>query len=156
MPQNFTQIQQAFDSQLQTVMNATTVPGISSIVLYTENEVSNFKMQPDTTSKLMVRATLVPAKTINETLGNLGYVSVNGLYAIDVIGQVNQGYTAVQLLADAVLAAFSRGQNFQLPNGDTITINIASPSPNTNQGAWTMKSLYCRQVVVEWFGYVQP
>jgi hypothetical protein len=150
MPQNFTQIQQALDTKILTVS------GITTANLFTENETINFAMQPDITSKLAVRTTLIPTKTITETLGTAGYVSVNGIYAVDVMGAVNQGFTAVSLLADSVLAAFAHGSQLTLTNGDVITISSASPSPNTNQGAWTMNKLYCRQVIVEWFGFIQP
>ena len=158
MAQNFTQIQQAFDTALTTVISANQTPGggITSVTLYSENKVMNFAMQPDITTKLGVRTTLIPTKTIVETLGPTGYVSVNGMYAIDVIGQINTGYTGVQLLADIILAAFPRATIMTLGNGDTINIATSSPSTNTNQGAWAMNKLYCRQVMVEFFGYVQP
>jgi hypothetical protein len=154
--QNFTQIEQSFDTALQTVLTSTSVTGINSIQLFTENKTMNFAMLPDMTQKLGVRTTLIPAKTIVETLGVGGYVSVNGNYAIDVFGQVNTGYVAVQTLSDALLAAFPRGLQFVLPNGDTIQINNASPSVNTNQGGWTMGKLYARQIIIEWQGYVIP
>ena len=156
--QSFYQIQQAFDTALASVISANQTPGggITSVTLYGENQVENFAVQPDITTKLGVRTTLIPTKTIVETLGPTGYVSVNGMYAIDVMGQVNTGYAGVQQLADIIMAAFPRAQIITLTNGDTINIATASPSTMTNQGAWTMNKLYCRQIIVEFFGYVQP
>jgi hypothetical protein len=148
--QDFTAIQQAFDTQLLTVS------GITTSNLFTENKTLNFAMQPDSTTKLAVRSTLIPATTTVETLGNAGYVAVKGLYSVDVLGTVNQGFLQVSQLADLILAAFVRGQQFTLPNGDLITINTSSPAPNVSQGAWNMNKLYAKQVMVQWFGYILP
>jgi hypothetical protein len=149
MAQSLTQIQQAFDARMLTIT------GINTNNLFTENGGGiNFALQPDITSKVAVRTTLVPSKTIVETMGSEGYVSVNGLYAVDVIGSTNQGIGIVAPLADLVLAAFPRGLNLTLTNGDTITVATSSPSPSHPN--WSMNKLYCRQVIVEYFGYVQP
>jgi hypothetical protein len=149
--QNFTQIQQAFDTKLLTV------PGItaSNVTIYTENEVLNFLKQPDISGLIGIRTTLVPTKTIVETMGVGSYVSVNGFYAVDVFGPVNKGYATVSTMADAILATFAHGQQLNLVDGDVITLGLASPG-TSNQGAWSMNKLYCRQVIVEFFGYVQP
>jgi hypothetical protein len=156
MAQNFTQIQTGFDTALQTLLNSTTINGVNPIILYPENETINFAMLPDITSKLGVRTSLIPAKTIVETLGYNGYVSVNGIYAIDIMGVVNQGYTAVQELADIILGLFARSYQLTLNDGDVITVNTSSPAPNSSQGAWNMNKLYARQIIVEWFGFTQP
>jgi len=153
MAQSFTQIQQALDTQLLTVngiTNGTTGNLIS------ENQTMNLSSIPNFTTRTFVRSTLVPSTTTVETLGNAGYVKVNGLYAIDVIGPMDKGYLTVKPLADLVLAAFPRGLKLTLTNGDVITVAVASPSPNVAQGSWAMNKLYCVQVVVQFFGYVQP
>jgi hypothetical protein len=154
--QSFTQIQQAFDTALAAALVGVTVPGITSITTYLENDVSNFATQPDITTKLALRTNLIPAPTVVETLGTDGYVNVSGIYAIDIFGAVNQGYVPVQTLGDVLLAAFSRGTILTLTNGDQVTISTSSPSATVNQGAWLMNKLYCRQIMVKWFGYVQP
>jgi hypothetical protein len=156
MAQNFTLIQEAFDSALQSVISSASISGITQILLYTENDVINWAMLPDVTTKLGVRCNMVPAKTTPVTLGNYGYVEVQGTYAIDIFCAINQGYTGVQQLGDAVMAAFPRGLILTLGNGDKITINTSSPSSNVNQGGWLMGKLYCRQFIVDWFGYVIP
>lgn len=156
MAQSLLQIQQAFDTALQAAVSATTVSGITQIITYLENKTINLAMFPDMTTKLGVRTTLIPAKTIVETLGNQGYVSVNGNYAIDVFGQVNTSYVPVQTLSDTLLAAFPRGLIIPLQNGDQITVATSSPSVNTNQGGWSMGKLYARQIIVEFFLYTQP
>jgi hypothetical protein len=157
MAQNFTQIQQAFDTAVQTTISGITgISGVASITFFPENRAINFAMLPDVTTSVGIRTNLIPAKTLVETLGTGSYVSIQGLYAIDIFTAVNQGYSGVQQVADALLAAFPRGLILTLTDGDNITINTSSPSSNVNQGAWLMNKLYCRQIIVQWFGYVQP
>jgi hypothetical protein len=154
--QNLTDIQTKFDTALQTAVAAATVSGITQIIIYPENKTMNFDKLPDITTKLGVRLTLIPAKTIVETIGPNGFVSVNGNYAIDVCGQVNTSYVAVQTLSDTLLSAFSRGTKLTLTSGDVVTVMNASPSVNTNQGGWTMGKLYARQIIIEFQCFTQP
>lgn len=158
MAQSLTQIQQAFDTALLAAIAALTLPigNITQILTFLENKVIPIAALPDMTTKLGVRSTLIPAKTAVETLGPNGYVSVRGNYAIDVFGQVNTGSTQVQLLSDAILAAFPRSMILALTNGDQVQVQVSGPSVNTNQGGWTMGKLYARQIIVEYLGYIQP
>jgi hypothetical protein len=152
--QSFTQVQQALDARLLTV------PGITASGMganFTAENSPNWRTTaPDPTGKLWVRSTLRPYSTTNETLGQSGYVKVNGLYAVDVMSRIDSGYTAAKLMADAILAAFVRGTRLTLANGDALTIESASLAPDITQGAWRASGLYCVQVQVRWFGYVVP
>lgn len=154
MARSFVQIQQALDAQLVTVAGITATG--SSANLVTENKVGNLAMLPDITSKIYVRTTVIPFKTTVETLGVGGFVYDNGIYAIDVFGAVNTSYVGAKTLADLILAAFPPGLQLTLTNGNVITIETSTPSPNITQGAWTMGKLYCTQVLVYWFAYLTP
>jgi hypothetical protein len=151
MSQSFTQIQQAFDAALLTV------PGMTAqnIVLVTENDVSNFAMLPNSTNKIGIRSTLIVSKSTKATLGIGGFVNTKGFYQVDLFCTVNQGYATTKTLADAVINTFTPGLQLSLANGDFITIDVSTPSPNVTQGAWTMNKLYASQVLIYWFGYPQ-
>src|SRR6266404_2308526 len=136
MAQSFTQIQAALDTL------ALTVSGINSANLVTENTGSNFAMQPDITNRLIVRTTLVPVTTTVETLGLGGFVRPNGLYVLDIIASQNVGYGPPKLIGDAILGVFTPGRQLTLTNGDILTIEVASPSPNIALGAKAMGKVY--------------
>jgi hypothetical protein len=151
MAQSFTNIQAALDTL------ALTVPGITTNNFVTENAGTNFAAQPDITTKILVRSTLVPNTTTVETLGIGGYVRPNGLYVIDIFIQNTQGYNTSRSMGDAILAVFKPGLILTLANGDKLTIEVSSPSPSLNGGAAkSMGKLYTQQIIVRWFMYVQP
>jgi hypothetical protein len=148
--QSYVQIQVALDGQLQTAS------GVSSALFIAENTPVAASTGPTSSLKLYVRSTLLPNPSDVSTLGADGYIKMNGLYAIDVMGPLDKGYTSTKTLADNIVNAFVRGTNIELSGGDFITIDNAYMSPNITQGAWRQAGFYCVQVIVRWYGYVQP
>jgi hypothetical protein len=148
--QSYVQIQAALDARLQSAS------GLSTAVFIAENTPAAASTGPTSSAKLYVRSTLLPNPSDVSTLGADGYVKVNGLYAIDVMGPLDKGYTNTKALADNIVNAFVRGTNLSLSGGDFITIENAFMSPNVTQGAWRQAGFYCVQVIVRWYGFVQP
>ena len=150
--QSFTQIQLALDTQLLTTSG---VGGAGAAVIK-ENDPNFLTTAATSSAKTFVRSTLLPSPTDVSCLGADGYVRTNGLYAIDVIAPLDKGYAAPKALADDLLATFKRGTVLTLTNADTITVENSYMSPNVTSGAWRQSGFYCVQVIVRWYGFVQP
>lgn len=160
--QAYTPIQQALDSQLLSGVNGQTAGTLSvwssgnqTGNLFYENTGFSLAYFNNPTNLVAVRSTLIPISPATGTIGQDGYDLISGFYAVDVMGQMNQGYTATKQLADMVIAAFARGTQLTLSNEESITIEKTGFMPNVTQGAWAMNKLYCVSVRVDWFGYMQ-
>lgn len=156
MAQSLAQLEAALDAQLETISYSGNLIGSTPLPHVKENTASNYSMQPDTTSLMAVRTTLIPAKTTKETVGLDGYLWFKGMYVCDVIGTQNTGTAAARALGDAIMAGFPSGLILTLPNTTTVTIDVASPSVQIAQGGRLMGKVFLTQVIVEYFGYCQP
>jgi Bacteriophage related domain of unknown function len=158
--QQYVPIQTALDTQLLAVSgiatwNPSNLNG-STGNFFAENVTLDQDYFQNPSNLVLVRSTLIPLSPMNETIGIGGYDKISGIYAVDVMGQLDKGYTATKQLADLVVAAFRRGTQFTLSNGEVITVETTGMAPNVSQGAWAMNRLYCVQVQVKFFGYMQP
>jgi uncharacterized protein DUF4128 len=151
--QSYTKVQTALGVQLLT---ATGMSGPTAALFIDENTPNYLTSQPSSSDKLYVRATLLPSPADVSTLGASGYVRMNGLYAIDVLGPLDKGYTATKTLADNIIAAFVRGTDLTTSDGEKVTIENSFMSPNVTQGAWRMAGFYAVQIQVRWFSFVLP
>jgi hypothetical protein len=150
MAQSTTAIRQAFETQLLTVT------AVTSANLIKENQTFNFASVKDPTGLVYVRTTLRPNMTTVETLGTGCYVKSSGLMVLDVIGQLDKGYTTVTGLADTILAAFKPGTRFTLSTGDVLTVVVASPTDGGSQAAWNANRLFAVTLTVEYYTYILP
>lgn len=156
-------IQVALDARLLSGVNAITAgslvqwsPSATTGNFFAENATFSLANVANTTNKVYARSTLIPVSPSTETLGVGGYDRISGFYAVDVMGALDKGYAATKQLADLVVAAFPRGLQLSLSNGEQITIETTGMAPNITQGAWAMNKLYCVQVQVKFFGYMAP
>jgi hypothetical protein len=153
MGQSYLPIQQALDTRLATVSGI--YGSGSNQNLIAENATFNLASIADPTGKVFVRSTLAPIKPQTETIGVNGYDKIAGFYVVDVFGPLDEGYTAVKTMADLIIAAFPRGANLSLSNGNQITVETAGMTP-LPQGGWDTSKWYAVQVRIDWFGYMQP
>lgn len=153
MTQAYYPIQQALDTQLQTLtpVTGTTVSYITENTTFSLSNIAN-NVNPSGAANgvILVRTTLVPFKPMTETIGIGGYDKVSGIFAIDVMGPTGKGIASVKQTADAIIALFPRGS--QVSAGNIVTIETTGIAP-LNQGAYSMNKLYCVQVQVNWFTY---
>jgi|SRR6185437_7597345 len=159
MAQSYYAIQQALDAQFLNTNSGIGLtqwsPTNKTGTFFGENQTFSLDYFPSITGKIFARSTLVPMGPQTSTIGIGGYDKISGVYAIDVMGQLDKGYTATKQAADRVIAAFPRGLQLTLTTGDQITVETTGIAP-IQLGAWAMNKLYCVQVQVKWFGYMTP
>lgn len=82
-----------------------------------------------------VRASLIPAETLNPTLGD-SFNRKIGIFQLLVYVKEGIGNAAAETLADSLLNYFARGESF-VANSITVRI-LESPSvsPALNDGGW--------------------
>lgn len=158
MAQAYYPIQQALDTQLLTVGGISQwAANNTSGNFFAENQTFSLANIANPSGLVFVRSTLIPVSPVTSTLGIGGYDELSGVYAIDVMGQLDKGFATVKQMADTIIAAFPRGSQLTLPNSaGQITVETTGMAPNITQGAWAMNKLYCVQVQVKWFGYFAP
>ncbi len=91
-----------------------------------------------------VRATLLPAQPIPESIGVSGYDRLRGLLQVDVFYPVGTGNQA-STMADAIIAAFS-SRGLQL---DNVTVERA-----WREAGSTIENYYSLPVFVRWRAYL--
>jgi hypothetical protein len=106
----YAEIQQALDNRLATV---TGLPE-----LQTENTRVNRTGKANTP---FARGTLLPAQASQLTVGVGGVNTYSGLYQVDLFYPVDTGTTAVNAMADAVMAKFVRGDTLVV---DGVSVHI--------------------------------
>jgi len=134
MAHNYTDIQLALDTQVQTVV------GLPTIQL--ENTQNSNKNKSTWT-----RTTLLPASTEIVTLGAQGYDRLNGLYRIDLFSQLNEGVTDASTMADLVLASFTKGA--RLTSGSVVVVI----ENKTRSAARVLDNRYNIPLTIIWSSY---
>lgn len=108
----FLDISAALDSRLNTM---TSLPPVAW-----EN-----KSYDPTLGTLYLRPTLIPADTIQATLGDSGTDQNSGIYQIDVFAEAGQGKNAAVVMADNIASHFKRGTDLTY-NSRTVRIRSVS------------------------------
>jgi hypothetical protein len=128
------QIQEALDTQLQTVV------GLPAF--YPENATVQ-----QNSNAAFCRSTLAQAKSEVATLGAGGIWTQQGLYAVDLFFPTAYGYSALRTAADAVIAAFPTGF-LTLTSGQKLQIISAWSLPGSaDQGAFLMVPVRVQWVI---------
>lgn len=117
-------IRQALEVALNTWATANTTPIAWQNVPYKPSEGSVY-----------VRASLIPAETLNPTLGDAFNRKI-GIFQLLIYAKEGNGNSASETLADSLLTYFARGESF---TAGSITVRILespSISPAINDGGW--------------------
>lgn len=96
------------------------------------------------TNQPFTRTTLLPAESRNASIGTTGSVRRGGLFQLDLFYPSNAGTDSADDMADAALAAFSRG-TILTDGTTTVTIELAW----AEQGS-IIETFYMIPIVIRW------
>jgi hypothetical protein len=96
------------------------------------------------TGQPFARLTMLPARSVQSSVGLYGTDLHRALVQIDLFYPINAGTGPAEAMADTICSLFPRG--FILSQGN-VHMNFGTPSIDAG---YTFESFYCLPVVVEW------
>lgn len=89
---------------------------------------ANRTFQP--TRDMYLREALIPARTVQASLGDEGANKESGIYQVDVVSVAGQGFGPASAIVDAIIAHFSRGLRLPASGGIfEVVVEVAWSGP---------------------------
>lgn len=103
-----------------------------------------------TIGTMFLRETLLPANTVQGSLGTIGKDEHGGIYQVDIFAPSGSGKGAAVAKADSVADHFKRGTTLTY-NGESVRIRNVSRSNFGYDGGWLILSIN-----IEYFTVTDP